>query len=213
MSDSVKGWPKDWNDGARSSVEPFLHAFFGIKLDETWNWLLQHGELRATPDSNYNPTGDATCHVVPHRAIDCQACALWSMLVVLWTVSRELYDLRNLRLAMQLGTKALRLTLEIRGYVEAISQPGNAPKETNGSGTLTDNVVEAARQLELFTADVHTRFSPDARDALRGGRQLLGKIYRSLHDANFSYAEIAELLGDSTKGASDRIRMRSARSK
>src|SRR5689334_1128150 len=40
--------PKQF-DGARSSVEPFLHKQFGIQLDETWRWLVAAGELVEFP--------------------------------------------------------------------------------------------------------------------------------------------------------------------
>lgn len=212
MSDSVPR-PEQWNEGARSSVEPFLHEYCGIRLDDAWKWLVEHGELRALPDAGYNPLTDATQHVVAHRANVCKACALWSVLVVLWTVSAELYSVEDLQAALRLGGKALRLLLEFRGCLEALSQTPTPGNPTPIASALSATMTDVARQLELFTDDTHARLSPDAREALIDSRHLVTKVCCLLRDAGFSYPEIALLIGDKAKGARDRIRMRCTRSR
>ena len=210
MSDSGPR-PKQWNEGARSSVEPFLHEYCGIRLDETWKWLIEHGELSTLPDAGYNPLADATQHVVAHRANRCKACALWSVLVVLWTVSAELYSVEDLQAALRVGGKTLRMLLEFRGCLDALSQAPTPSNPTPVTSALAATMTDVARQLELFTDDAHARLSPDAREALVDSRHLVTKVCRSLREAGFSYPEIALLIGDRAKGARDRIRMRCAR--
>ena len=133
------------------------------------------------------------------------------MLVVLWTVSTELHGAQDLQAALRVGNKALRLLLEFRGCIDALSQAPTPGNPTPVASALAASMTEAARQLELFTDDAQTQLSPDARDALANSRHLIGKVCRSLHDAGFSYSEIAKLIGDKALGARDRIRMRCTR--
>ena len=195
-------------DGARSSVEPFLHQHFGIQLDETWRWLVKAGELVEFPALTYDPIADATNHMVAHHPHGCANCALWGMLVVLWSVQRELCNLEDHQEALRLGNRALRILLELRGSIKALEPQQGEPATENPTGALASSVDEATRQLELFTDDENPRLSEDARAALRGPAYLLTRCCRLLRGAGFSYGDIAKLIGDRTKGARDRIRMR-----
>ena len=199
--------PKQF-DGARSSVEPFLHKHFGIQLDETWRWLVKAGELVEFPALTYDPLADATNHMGAHAPHNCSACALWGMVVVLWTVGRELCNLEDRQEALRLGNRALRSLLELRPSIDALGPQHGEPETENPTGALASSVDEATRQLELFTDEENPRLSEDARAALRGPAYLLTRCCRLLRDAGFTYGEIAKLIGDRAKGARDRIRMR-----
>src|SRR5262249_26937360 len=107
--------------------------------------------------------------------------------------------------------RALRVLVELRGSINALAPQEGEPETGSSTEALASSVDEAARQLELFTDEENPRLSEDARAALPGPAYLLTRRCRLSRDAGFTHGEIAKLLGDRTRGARDRIRMRCKR--
>lgn len=195
-----KDWPTQWNDGARSTVEPLLVSFFGIELTDTWRYLVDHNQLGELPAPSYNPLADANEHGRRHALVRCGSCAVWRMLSVLWNTTTRLYDSR-MRLAIWSETQ--RLLKRLRARAAALERDGP-------SDVWMQKYREGARALEELSHVTLDAFDSDTRAVLVSARRdhLLGRICRMLHGGGFSYAEIARLVGERAPNAADRIRKR-----
>jgi O6-methylguanine-DNA--protein-cysteine methyltransferase len=195
-----KGWPEQWNGGARSTVEPFLTSFFGIELTETWCYLVNHNELGELPAPSYNPLPDADAHANRHVSRACKNCSVWRMLSVLWNTTARLYDGR-MRLAIWNETH--RLLKRLRARAAALERDGP-------SDVWIQKYRESTHALEELSSVTLDAFDTDTRAVLTSGRRdhLLGRICRMLHGAGFSYAEVARLIGERAPNAADRVRKR-----
>lgn len=210
MPSPIETWPSHWNDGARSSVEPFLHAFLGVELSGSWQWLVKHHELAALPSVAYNPLADAHKHLVAHTRDPCDACAVWRMLTTLWSVTHELYELRHVQHVLRSQRHAQRI---LHGLGHALAAQQRAPPPRGPPVPMEElrkELETAAYALEQFSKQARQMFSDDGQLALRGRRPMLAKVCKELRQGGFKYAEIAVLIGDRARGAHDRIRMRCA---
>lgn len=210
MPSPIETWPSHWNDGARSSVEPFLHSFLGVELSDSWQWLVTHRELAVLPDAAYNPLADARKHMVAHTRDLCDACAVWRMLTTLWNVTHELYELRHMQYLLRSRRSAQRI---LRGLGQALAAQQRAPPPRGPPVRMEElrmKLEADVEALEQFSKQVPHMFSEDGRVALRGRRPMLVKLCKELRQGGFKYDEIAVLIGDRARGARDRIRVRCA---
>jgi hypothetical protein len=210
---SHRQWPNEWKSGARSAVEPFVLGFFGIELGHAWRWLVAHGELEEFPDAAYCPIADAEEHLRVHSTAPCRHCAVWHVLLVLWTIAFELYAGRDAREVHQRCVELERLFEELLAYARTL-EPGHIRVRLQSEFLplvrAGPEVANAADRLSRATLDC---FGLEARELVLGARPqvIVNRICHSLRRAGFSYAEIARLIGDRSPGARERVRKRCKR--
>jgi hypothetical protein len=195
----------------RRRNQPFLRRHFGIQLDETWRRLVKAGEFVEFPALTYDPIADRRT-ISSRTNLAAALSALWGMLVVLWSVQRELCNLEDHQETLRPRPRIADPPRTSRQHQGARATARRA-RDGDPTGALASSVDETTRQLELLTDDENPRLSEDARATLGGPAYLFTRCCRLLRDAGFSYGEIAKLIGDRAKGARDRIRMRCKKKK
>jgi hypothetical protein len=144
----------------------------------------------------------------------CLSCAVWDMLRVLWTVASDLYVGKD-------AHEVWRLCEQLRCGVRELQQRGLSLQPDEHRERLRPELQELDARVpsilgplaELSQAALQC-FGEDARAVVENARQQQAPINRiccELHDAGFSYTEIAMLIGQRDEGAAHRIRMRCAR--
>ena len=101
----------------------------------------------------------------------------------------------------------------LHGLGQALAAQQRAPPPRGPPVPMEDlrkELETAAYALEQFSKQARQMFSDEGQLALRGRRPMLVKVCKELRQGGFKYAEIAVLIGDRTRGACDRIRMRCA---
>lgn len=172
-------------------------------------WLVASGELSSLPDENYNPMADARLHLAEHAPSRCNACGVWQALLFLWEAVEALFetkeialewkgsqDLKRAMLRWQEETTARRNTLSYRGYGEA-------------ADAIDAEVSSALFVLERFCERLLAIYPAEVVEVVRTARfdAVTARACQILREADFSYREIAEVLGEEGDGKA-RVRAR-----